>query len=346
MNGNFTSGQPQMVPAAGAAPVNVSQQGGIAARQPGSLVVQKKKPFAFIGKLSFRERLLIIVFATALILGAGIYFLILPQYEENSSLKDELSRQQRAEINMREQIQQKPAYDEQYNTAFQKYETNKTFFYTPMSPEQLDESVTNLLIANGLKPVSLSMGSLSSYTVTPYSPQSLTDNVVAELEEAAQRNAADNAAPNETPSEGLDAESSSSSSGIGSIPAADETLTENEDTLPNVTQGGSSESSSTPFNCYAYDVNVSATGTMKQLYNLLAAVNGNRAMDILRLSFSGSASSQSSSSSSTSTGNTSGTGSNSDDRSFSMQFRLYVFVESAALNSSDLGSALNAAATG
>jgi hypothetical protein len=224
---------------------------------------------------------------------------------------------------MRELIKLKATYEEQSAEAAQKYAENQTFFYSPMEPEKVDESVTNLIVASKLKPVSLSMNTLSSYDAVPYDPLEFVESPLDDLDTAGAGESGGAETSAETDAEAAD---DSSRGTIGSAPVASDTLDQNSDTLPDITQGGSSDVPTIPtdFVGYTYDVNVSATGTMQQLYNLLAMVNENKAMHIVRLDVGASSSGSGSSGSSNSN-------SANSDRSFSLQFRLYVYVPIAAV---------------
>ncbi|MDR0350950.1 MAG: hypothetical protein LBH64_05290, partial [Coriobacteriales bacterium] len=121
-----------------------------------------------LAKLSLRERVLIIGLLIAAIIAAVAFLIVLPALDRISTLSTEVSTLREERDNLHEKTDLRPQYQEQYDKALKDYENYQRFYYPFMDPETIDASITNLMLANGLSPKSLTMGPLADEDLPHY----------------------------------------------------------------------------------------------------------------------------------------------------------------------------------
>jgi hypothetical protein len=237
-------------------------------------------------KLSVRERTMIFVLAILAVAGVMGYFLLWPMVTEYGTIQTEYEDLQNQEVDMRAQIGQKEAYQQAYNEALVQYNAYSQYFYRPIDPEILDELVTGFTLASGLTPKSLSMTQLGTEGVPLYMATELAPHPVPTPE---------------TPAEGSEesGENTGAEEGTEPVPEAPAVQTNTA--------------------CYVYNAHMTAEGTRKAFYDLLARIQPMNAIEIIRFDYTDPVIEKAPA------------GSNEKDKvtpgKLNIDFKVYVFVE-------------------
>jgi len=124
--------------------------------------------------LTNKEKNMLWALAIVAACAAMVCFLILPQRAEQQALADDVEALAAQRVETENTIARLPEAKQAYEDAQVVYEAAQSAFMQPMKPDELDATVTQMLIDSGFAPQSLSVSALAQEAVAPYAPQSLT----------------------------------------------------------------------------------------------------------------------------------------------------------------------------
>lgn len=136
-------------------------------------------------KLSKREWILIYIMAVMVILVGGILLLINPAIDKNNELDLKLITLREEEQTVRMTIEQKPIYSGDITEYNNKIKTlRKSLFLAYMENEDLDETVTVMVLQSGMIPQDLTVSPMSIDQIKPYGSSVSADETQEATEES------------------------------------------------------------------------------------------------------------------------------------------------------------------
>lgn len=217
---------------------------------------RKENPIAAaFGGLTKREQVMIyglVIVAVVAVLG---FFVFIPILNNISSLQEEVSTLEITEMEYQTQINQTPAFQQQYEEAAANLALYTTFFYEEMQPETIDKTITSLVKKVGMRPTSLTLSELEAVSVPLFAPEQLRPSPIPEVVEGegAEGEGVEGENPEAQPSENSEEQPSED----GEVPPE---------------EGGEMEMfAGGPFS-FVYTIDVIADGEQSQLYNLIDTV--------------------------------------------------------------------------
>ncbi|MDR2586917.1 MAG: type II secretion system protein M [Coriobacteriales bacterium] len=250
-------------------------------------------------KLSLRERIMLAALAVIAVVAVVVFLVVLPALNQISELEAEVSalQQQKSEVHI--EPDRTAEYQEAYDAAVLDFENYRRFYYPFMDPETIDRTVTNMLLANDLEPVLLTMSTLQLEVVPGYSAaQTLVPRPVPVEEDEGDEAKAEGAEGEAgAGAEGAEGEAGAGAEGAegeaGAEGAEDEAEGSRSGNLAAAAEdaGGLTDESSTEGEApegsliYCYTVNVEATGWMYQMFSFLESARSITAMEIVSYSY-------------------------------------------------------------
>jgi type II secretory pathway component PulM len=259
------------------APQNIglhSQPGLLTDEAAKNLGIQRKpNPLtAALANINLRERILLIGLALAVAIAAVVYFAVLPAMDRMKSLQEEIDTLSEQKIEMESVIARTAGFQADYELSKQDYNDYQQFFFSYMTPEDLDRSVTKMLQDAGLEPTRFSMTSLGIEELPMYAAQPLVPEVVPTYVPSTPP--ADTSDPmtdapaqdgNEAASEGSTTTDPGALDGAGSLANPAES-------------GGSGE-------VYVYTVDIAADGGPQELFSFLTTIYAMHGIEITTWNF-------------------------------------------------------------
>jgi hypothetical protein len=267
---------------------------------PAGSVKKGKEPSALtkrIKKLSMRERVMIVALVVLAIAGVLAFFVVLPAIEAMQNIRTEIENLEAEKSDIHVEPDLTPGYREQIELAVKDYENYQNFYYPFMEPETIDRTITDLLLDNSLTPIRLSMSSIVTVDLLPYSTRTLVPKPVPAVEIPPATGSANNSATDgkagantgaNANSQGGEEASSGETSGQSdqaASPTEGATGTAEgaaETTGESVTdEGGLVVGSS----IYCYTIDVEAKGWIANLLAFLEATRSITAMEVVSYSY-------------------------------------------------------------
>lgn len=109
-------------------------------------------------KLSKREKCLIYILIIVLILAGGVMLLVKPAMEKHDKINEQLIVKQQEQTETQWAISQIPVTESNITDCKKNIKKIKSEFNEILLNEDLDSLITNMVVASGLKPVSLMIG--------------------------------------------------------------------------------------------------------------------------------------------------------------------------------------------
>jgi hypothetical protein len=276
---------------------------------PEKYVAPPKKE-GFFSKLSKREQIMVVVLVVLVLGAALVYFAIVPAVKNYNNITDEIEKLRTEESQMQSDIAQKEVYLAQYDAAKIRYDEALLKYNKPMDPETLDETITTLVSDAGFEPNSLTMSSLTSEGVAPYTTRTLEANSVPILDPVIP--------PDADPATGAAGEREAADAALATPGGA----TADSDAAPNesVESTGSAEGTAElagEYSSYVYSLDVTVDGTYTNLQNLISSMSDVNGLYLTTYSYDTKASDVILGS----------TFSKRGTQQFALTFKLYVFVQ-------------------
>jgi cell division protein FtsL len=309
-----------------------------------------------VGRLSVRERVMIMLLVILVVTGSVTFLVILPAVNTMQAIQAEVADLEVQKSEIREEPDVRPQYQEQLDNATRDYENYQHFYYPFMDPETIDRTVTGMLLDNDLTPLRLSMTAITPVDLPPYATRTLVPKPVPSVEgsqegekgaegqsgtgtDAGAEGGADGSGagdgagtgdgsgtaeggPGEGPA-GRSSQLAADAEAAGGITIGGEALDSGADADADAGAGGLVAGSS----IYCYTVDVEAKGWMTNLFSFFEATKSVTAMEVVAYSYA----SPSSSTGSNSPQNT--TSGEPEGGTISLQIRLYVFVAGGVTSS-------------
>jgi hypothetical protein len=141
----------------------------------------RRSPFAeAFGKLSARERTMIIALLAIGVICALYFFVVTPSFDRLSALELEAEEAETEQTEHSQVISQGIGAEEQIAEAIAAYDGIKGQFFDPLMIEQVDSTVTGYLVKAGFDPQSLSVSTLEPETLVSFTPQDNGDGAAVE----------------------------------------------------------------------------------------------------------------------------------------------------------------------
>jgi type II secretory pathway component PulM len=323
-----------------AAPLGQHTRNGMSAPARPNQHVKEPGPIKqMLGKLSMRERILIIALLTTAVIAIVVFLVVLPAFERITTLRNEVEMLQEAKAGIHIEPDHVPDYKLEYEAALRDYENYQHFYYPFMDPEVIDKTITDLLLDNSLEPIRLAMTQVEQTTLPLYSAaRTLAPRPVPATEKPnTSETASDDDA--KTDEETGDASGSADADDTGT---AEENSSEEQqgrtatmaatvedaatdiptETTPGTNDGETAENSL----IYCYTVDVEVNGWMRDFFSFLEAARGITAMEIVTYSYSDPVDPNSSVSSTKTTDGTQIENEEPKGGTIIMQIKLYVFI--------------------
>jgi cell division protein FtsL len=274
---------------------------------------------AAFARLSQREKVLIYALIVIGACVALVMLLILPTLDNIRTLEEEALQAETTKQEYVQAIAEGAGADQAIEEAQAAYEASQEKLFAPMSPEELDTTVTGYLVKAGFDPSTLTLSLLAPEQVTPYAPLPISDTQLPE-NPAVQASAAeegtsggtamDTAAGDAATTVDATATAGEPATTAGDTATAEESATAGEEIPIDMT---GTETAAVGGLIRSYTVSITAEGGWNNLYKLLSRIKATDGAAITQYSYTESVDPD-----------------KADGGSFSMTIKLYVFVESAA----------------
>jgi hypothetical protein len=137
---------------------------------------KRRSPLAdAFGKLSARERTMIIALLATGVVCALYFFVVTPSFDRLGALELEAEAAEVKQTEHSQVISQGIGAEEQISEAIAAYDRIKGQFFDPLMIEQVDSTVTGYLVKAGFDPQSLSVSTLEPETLVSFTPQDTGD---------------------------------------------------------------------------------------------------------------------------------------------------------------------------
>jgi cell division protein FtsL len=237
-------------------------------------VQKNKKPSPIleaIGKLSMREKAMVVSLAIVAVVAVSVFVFILPALDTINSLEAEITTLETEKSEVQSTLDRIPSYQQAAEEADRDYQNYRHFYYPFMDPETIDKTVTTMLLENDMLPQRLSMTAIASEVIPAYVPFTLVPKPLPSAETTG-----DTGEGSDAENDGKDAAEGASGEG-GQAGEGSEAGDDAASANPTGIQDGKL--------IYCYTVDIEAQGWMVDLYTFLAQAKGITAMEVVSYSY-------------------------------------------------------------
>lgn len=117
-------------------------------------------------KLSNKEKIILAVFLAIVIIAAGIFLIVLPEYNKISSNQSSLDSVKAQREQLFQTLTRENTIDSEIETAIKNANVFSGYFYDDMTTYEADVLVRQILADNNMETLSLSIGDFSTSTLT------------------------------------------------------------------------------------------------------------------------------------------------------------------------------------
>jgi cell division protein FtsL len=277
-----------------------------------------------LDKLSLRERVMLVVLIILVVAALVVFLVALPALNQITELNAEITELEQQKSEVRIEPDRTPEYQAAYEAALKDFENYQRFYYPFMDPETIDKTVTNMLLANDLEPVRLTMSTLQVEPLSVYSAsQTLVPRPVpAEKDKQGEQDAKGaEGTEGEQGAEGAEGDEGAEDESADEGGSRADNLASAAESAGGLTTEGVAGEAPAGSLIYCYTVNVEATGWMYQMFSFLEGARTITAMEIVSYAYTAPDEVAPSSSKTTNT-----QVKEPEGGTIIMQIKLYVFV--------------------